>query len=54
MKNLKGVLPGKDVEELVTGDTIREPFAYCEVPMEENIVGEIFPICSLTGGGDAV
>ncbi len=54
MKNLKSDAPEKGVEELVTGDTSREPFAYCEIPMEEDVVGKIFAGCSLTGGGDAV
>jgi len=54
MRNLKGVPSKKGFEENLTGDIIREPFAYCEVPIEEDILGEIFPICSLTGGGDAV
>jgi len=55
MTNSKGVpSKRKGVEELVSGDTIREPFAYFEVPIEEDVVGEIFARCSLAGGGDAV
>jgi len=55
MKNLRGVPPKrKGVEESISGDTIREPFAYFEVPMEEDVVVKVFAGCPLSGGGDAV
>jgi hypothetical protein len=55
MKNLKGGPPKRTgVEELVSGDTIREPFACFEVPMEDDVVVKVFAGCPHTGGGDAV
>ena len=54
MKNSRAVSPKRNgVEEVVSGDTIREPFAYFEVPMEEDVVVKIFAGCPPTGG-DAV
>jgi hypothetical protein len=54
MKNLRGVPPKrKGGEGNISGDTIREPFAYFEVPMEEDVVVKIFAGCPPTGG-DAV
>ena len=54
MTNSKGVpSKRKGVEELVSGDTIREPFAYFEVPIEEDVVVKVFAGCPPTGG-DAV
>lgn len=46
MKNLRGVPPKrKGGEGNISGDTIREPFAYFEVPMEEDVVVKIFAGC---------
>ena len=54
MENLKGVPPKRVIDQSVSRDVIREPYAYYEVPIEDETVMKISLGCPPGGGGDAV
>ncbi len=56
MENLKGVPPKRVIDQNLSGDVMREPYAYYEVPIEDETVMKISLGCPPGGGGggDAV
>jgi len=54
MKNSKGVPPKRTIDQNVSGDTMREPYAYYEIPIEDETVMNISFGCPPGGGSDAV